>query len=96
MHSIPFEKVSVREAKAVLDEGDLRDKQEKNWEHLRRLPGPSDLKLKEATYQWLLTLPTEQMIESMSNQPIRPAIGDDGDAAKRFGIRPARYASRPA
>ncbi|WP_211462106.1 hypothetical protein [Collimonas silvisoli] len=58
MDSIPFEKVSVSEAKAVLDE-ELRAKQEKNWEHLRRLLGPADLNLQEQTYNWLLTLPTE-------------------------------------
>jgi hypothetical protein len=59
MDSIQFEKVSIVEAKAVLNEDDLRARQEKNWEHLRRLPGPSDLKLKASTYSWLLTLPTE-------------------------------------
>lgn len=28
--------------------------------------------------------------EHRYSQEMRPAIGDDGDAAKRFGIRPAR------
>jgi hypothetical protein len=59
MDLIPFEKVAISEARAVLDEDALRVRQEINWEHLRRLVGPSDLKLKEATYNWLLTLPTE-------------------------------------
>jgi len=58
MDSIPFEKVSVLEAKAVLD-AELRRKQEKNWEQLRRLHEPADLKLQERTYNWLLSLPTE-------------------------------------
>ncbi|SFB24655.1 hypothetical protein SAMN04515620_1304 [Collimonas sp. OK607] len=58
MDSIPFEKVSVSEAKAVLDEA-LRNRQEKNWEHLRRMLGPADLNLQEQTYNWLLSLPTE-------------------------------------
>ncbi|PFH11989.1 hypothetical protein BCF11_4461 [Collimonas sp. PA-H2] len=58
MDSIPFEKVSVSEAKAVLD-AELRSRQEKNWEQLRRLHGPADLKLQEQTYNWLLSLPTE-------------------------------------
>ena len=59
MDLIPFEKVSVLEAKAVLDEDILRGRQEKNWAQLRRLVGPADLALTEATYSWLLTLPTE-------------------------------------
>jgi len=58
MDSIPFEKVSVSEAKAVLD-AELRSRQEKNWEQLRRMLGPADLKLQEQTYNWLLLLPTE-------------------------------------
>jgi hypothetical protein len=58
MDAIPFEKVSVSEAKAVLD-AELRIRQEKNWEQLRRLLGPDDLKLQEQTYNWLLSLPTE-------------------------------------
>lgn len=58
MNSIPFEKVSVSEAKAVLD-AELRSRQEKNWEQLRRMLGPADLKLQERTYNWLLSLPTE-------------------------------------
>ncbi|MFC5475863.1 hypothetical protein [Paraherbaspirillum soli] len=56
MDSIQFEKVSISEAKAVLDD-DQRARQEKNWEHFRRMISPSDLELKEATYHWLLTLP---------------------------------------
>ncbi|WP_211455285.1 hypothetical protein [Collimonas antrihumi] len=58
MNAIPFEKVSVSEAKAVLDEA-LRSRQEKNWEQLRRMLGPADLNLQEQTYNWLLLLPTE-------------------------------------
>ena len=58
MDAIPFEKVSVSEAKAVLDQ-DLMSRQEKNWEHLRRMLGPADLDLQEPTYNWLLSLPTE-------------------------------------
>ncbi|SFI28694.1 hypothetical protein SAMN04515618_11622 [Collimonas sp. OK307] len=58
MDAIPFEKVSVSEAKAVLDEA-LRNRQEKNWEHLRRMLGPADLNLQEQTYDWLLSLPTD-------------------------------------
>ena len=60
MDLIPFEKVAISEAKAVLDEDDLlRARQEENWEHLRRMVSPSDLKLKASTYNWLLTLPTD-------------------------------------
>ncbi|HWW06800.1 hypothetical protein [Collimonas sp.] len=58
MDAIPFEKVSVSEAKAVLDQ-DLIKRQEKNWEHLRRMLGPADLDLQKPTYNWLLSLPTE-------------------------------------
>lgn len=58
MDAIPFEKVSVSEAKAVLDK-DLRSRQEKNWEHLRRMLGPADLNLQTQTYNWLISLPTE-------------------------------------
>ncbi|WP_211462104.1 hypothetical protein [Collimonas silvisoli] len=55
---IPFEKVSISEAKAVLDDA-LRIRQEKNWEQLRRMLGPADLNLQERTYNWLISLPTE-------------------------------------
>lgn len=58
MDAIPFEKVSVSEAKAVLDEELIR-RQKKNWEHLRRMAGPADLDLQKPTYDWLLSLPTE-------------------------------------
>ncbi|HWX01537.1 hypothetical protein [Collimonas sp.] len=58
MKSIPFEKVSVLEAKAVLDE-ERRPKHEKNWELLRRLLGPADVNMQERTYEWLLSIPTE-------------------------------------
>ncbi len=58
MNSIPFEKVSVLEAKAVLD-AERQTKHEKNWELLRRLLGPADVNMQERTYEWLLSLPTE-------------------------------------
>lgn len=54
MDSIPFEKISASEAKAVLD-AELRSRQGKNWEQLRSLHGPTDLKLQERTYNWLLS-----------------------------------------
>ena len=58
MDEIPFEKVSVSEAKAVLDK-ELVKRQERNWEHLRRMLGPADLDLLKPTYDWLLSLPAE-------------------------------------
>ncbi|AMO98891.1 hypothetical protein CAter282_0985 [Collimonas arenae] len=58
MDSIPFEKVSVSEAKSILDK-ELQAKQENNWESLRRLLSPADLNLQKQTYDWLIALPTE-------------------------------------
>ena len=58
MNPIPFEKVAINEAKAVLDNAPSVSKEE-NWDNKRRMEGPRDLKLNEATYHWVLTLPTE-------------------------------------
>ncbi|PUA17004.1 hypothetical protein [Glaciimonas sp. PCH181] len=58
MNPIPFEKVAFLEAKAVLDNAPSLSKEE-NWAAKRRMEGPADFKLNEATYHWVLTLPTE-------------------------------------
>lgn len=58
MEFIPFEVVSISEAKAVLDKDSVATKEE-HWETSRRLANPSDMTLNEATYQWVLTLPVE-------------------------------------
>lgn len=58
MDSIPFEKISVSEAKSILDK-ELQHKQDKNWENLRRILGPADLQLQKQTYDWLIQLPTD-------------------------------------
>lgn len=59
MEFIPFEVVTVSEAKAVLEKDNVADKKEVQWEHLRRSENPSDVKLNVATYKWVLTLPVE-------------------------------------
>ncbi|MEB0012683.1 hypothetical protein QN379_13250 [Glaciimonas sp. Gout2] len=58
MEFIPFEVVTISEAKAVLDIASVAAKEE-HWETARRLEIPADLKLNETTYQWVLTLPVE-------------------------------------
>ncbi|QRX81331.1 hypothetical protein [Glaciimonas sp. PAMC28666] len=59
MEFIPFEVVTVSEAKAVLEKDHVADEKEVNWEHVRRSESPSDVKLNAATYKWVLTLPVE-------------------------------------
>ena len=58
MEFIPFEVVTISEAKAVLDKNSVEAKEE-HWETARRLESPLDMKLNEATYRWVLTLPVE-------------------------------------
>ncbi|HWW06784.1 hypothetical protein [Collimonas sp.] len=58
---LAFEKVSIVEAKAVLDGVDDAPKTEaKRWELLRRLEDRKDHDLCEPTYQWFAKLPANE------------------------------------
>ncbi|MGS0741960.1 hypothetical protein ACVBEF_09005 [Glaciimonas sp. GG7] len=59
MDLIAFEKVAISEAKAVLDNNGMQEKEEIDWTSNRRSQSPADLRLNDATYKWVLTLPTE-------------------------------------
>lgn len=59
MEYIPFEVVTVSEAKAVLEQANVAHTKEEHWEDLRRAQNLSDGRLNEATYKWVLTLPVE-------------------------------------
>ncbi|KAF3996178.1 hypothetical protein [Glaciimonas immobilis] len=59
MGFIPFEVVSISEAKAVLDWDKPADKKEIQWELLRRTQRAADIKLSDATYKWVSTIPKD-------------------------------------
>src|SRR4051812_5809087 len=58
MDFIPFEKVSLQEAKAVLDGSDS-PAPGKNWTSLRQSLGITNKELTEKAMQWLQQLPAE-------------------------------------
>lgn len=65
MDPIPFEKTTVKEAKAVLDSVELAWVEKpaathsKSWEKKRSPRLPEDLKLSQRAIEWLTTLPRE-------------------------------------
>ncbi|AMP11385.1 hypothetical protein CAter282_3702 [Collimonas arenae] len=61
LHALPFEKVSIIEAKSVLDGVDAMPKSEvKRWEFFRRQEDRRDQDLRELTYQWFAKLPATE------------------------------------
>lgn len=58
MNLIPFEKVSIQEAKAVLD-GNTVAAPPENWAALRKTQGLKNVELTERALQWLDQLPQE-------------------------------------
>ncbi|WP_052135226.1 hypothetical protein [Collimonas arenae] len=58
--SIPFEKVPLTEAKAILDGEDKAVRRDvPDWEFLRRPQAHKDQDLLESTYQWYAKLPAD-------------------------------------
>jgi hypothetical protein len=61
LNPLPFEKVSIIEAKLVLDGVDMMPKTEvKRWEFFRRQEDRKDHDLCELTYQWFAKLPANE------------------------------------
>ena len=56
---IAFEKISLQEAKEILDARDNDGKQKQDWHEKRRHINPRDLKLLPATYKWIASFPRE-------------------------------------
>ena len=56
---ISFEKVSLQEAKEILDARDNEGTSKPNWHEQRKPINPDDLKLQAATYRWIASLPRE-------------------------------------
>ena len=59
MDFIPFEKVSVQEARAVLDRESIPRPPEKNWLSARDTSAVKNTDLTEQAWQWLDALPKE-------------------------------------
>ncbi len=59
MDFIPFEKVSVEEAKAVLDRANTPERLEKNWTYARDARAARNVELSEQAWQWLDALPQQ-------------------------------------
>ncbi|OGB26626.1 MAG: hypothetical protein A3I66_03530 [Burkholderiales bacterium RIFCSPLOWO2_02_FULL_57_36] len=59
MDFIPFEKVSLQEAKAVLDRDSAPSRPERNWSHARDGGTAKSMDLTEQAWEWLDALPKE-------------------------------------
>lgn len=57
MDPIVFEKVTLQEAKAVLDGSEKRAEPKDAWVSKRLPPNPEDLQLQDATLRWIASLP---------------------------------------
>jgi hypothetical protein len=59
MDFIPFEKVSLKEAKAVLDGEPARPVPEKKWTHQRDIDAAKVTEITEQVWNWIESLPQE-------------------------------------
>lgn len=59
MDFIPFEKVSLQEAKAVLDRNKETPVREKNWGAIREATAPRNTEITEQAWKWLESLPQQ-------------------------------------
>jgi hypothetical protein len=74
MDFIPFEKVSVQEAKAALDGDKAVPPAEKNWAQMRDAGASNNAKLTEQVWVWVDGLPKEVQPENLVRRFPRIAI----------------------
>jgi hypothetical protein len=67
MDYVPFEKVTLSEAKAVLD-ADLPQKKKIDWEQLRRPRNPHSLVLTDFAVKWLFGLPRDILPKTLARE----------------------------
>jgi len=67
MEYIPFEKVSLPEAKAALD-ADLTPKAKVNWEQFRRPQNPKSMILTDHAVKWLFSVPREILPKTLARE----------------------------
>ncbi|MGB7481468.1 MAG: hypothetical protein WA924_14175 [Burkholderiaceae bacterium] len=67
MDQIPFEKVTLKEAKAVLD-SDGPQKKKIDWTQLRRPLNPHSLKLTDFAVRWLFALPKDILPKTLARE----------------------------
>lgn len=67
MDHIPFEKVTLKEAKAVLD-ADAPPKEKVDWAQLRRPHNPHSTKLTDFAVRWLFQLPKEILPKTLARE----------------------------
>jgi len=67
MDYVPFEKVTLSEAKAVLD-ADLPQKKKIDWEQLRRPRNPHALVLTDFAVKWLFGLPRDILPKTLARE----------------------------
>ena len=66
MEHIPFEKVSLPEAKAVLDAD--KPKAKVNWTQFRRPENPKSMVLTDHAVRWLFSLPRELLPKTLARE----------------------------